>query len=50
MEVAHVLQCNGGSVYSLAVTDRHIVCGTYENMIHIWDVQTLAEIASLSGL
>ncbi|XP_019849787.1 PREDICTED: E3 ubiquitin-protein ligase TRAF7-like [Amphimedon queenslandica] len=49
MEVAHVLQCNGGSVYSLALTSRYIVCGTYENMIHLWDINTLAEITSLSG-
>lgn len=34
-EVAHVLNCAGGSVYSLAVTDKHIICGTYENSIHV---------------
>ena len=29
------MQCSGGSVYSLAVTSKHIICGTYENMIHV---------------
>ena len=33
--MAHVVQCGGGSVYSLAVTNKHIICGTYENMIHV---------------
>ena len=29
-----MLQCHGGgSVYSLAVTEEHIICGTYENKI-----------------
>ena len=29
-----MLQCHGGgSVYSLAVTKEHIICGTYENKI-----------------
>ena len=35
LEVVHVLQCEGGSVYSLAVTDKHIICGVYENLIHV---------------
>lgn len=35
LEVVHVLQCEGGSVYSLAVTDKHIICGTYEKLIHV---------------
>lgn len=36
-------------MYSLAVTDRHIICGTYENSIHVWDVNTFTDIAVLSG-
>lgn len=36
-------------MYSLAITNRHIVCGMYENSIHVWDVQTLSEVATLSG-
>ncbi len=35
LEVVHVLQCFGGSVYSLAITEKHIICGTYENLIHV---------------
>ena len=49
LEVSHVLQCSGGSVYSLAISSKHIICGTYENMIHVWDKETLSDIASLSG-
>ena len=34
LECTQVLQCHGGgSVYSLAVTKEHIICGTYENRI-----------------
>ena len=34
LECTQVLQCHGGgSVYSLAVTKEHIICGTYENKI-----------------
>ena len=36
LECIHVLQCQGGgSVYSLAVTNQHIICGTYENKINV---------------
>lgn len=35
LEVVHVLKCEGGSVYSLAVTNQHVICGTYENLIHV---------------
>ena len=36
LECIHVLQCHGGgSVYSLAVTSQHIICGTYENKINV---------------
>lgn len=35
-ECVRVLQCQGGgSVYSLAVTNQHIICGTYENKINV---------------
>ena len=33
LECVHVLEASGGSVYSLAVTKEHIICGTYENSI-----------------
>ena len=49
LEVSHVLQCTGGSVYSLTVSSKHIMCATYENMIHVWDKESLSEVASLSG-
>ena len=49
LEVIHVLQCSGGSVYSLAISNKHIICGTYENSIHVWEKETLSDIASLSG-
>ena len=40
-----MLQCQkGGSIYSLAVTNQHIICGTYENKIYVrlwWGAQYL---------
>ena len=36
LDCIHVLQCQkGGSIYSLAVTNQHIICGTYENQIYV---------------
>ncbi len=36
LECINVLQCQGGgSVYSVAVTNQHIICGTYENKINV---------------
>lgn len=36
LDCIHVLQCQkGGSIYSLAVTNQHIICGTYENKIYV---------------
>ena len=35
LEVAHVLKCKGASVYCLAITDKDIICGTYENIIQV---------------
>lgn len=35
LEVVHNLETSEGSVYSLAVTNHHILCGTYENVIHV---------------
>ncbi len=43
LEVVHVLQCSGGSVYSLAITNKHIVCGTYENLIHVSELPVLSD-------
>ncbi|CAI8007245.1 E3 ubiquitin-protein ligase TRAF7 [Geodia barretti] len=50
LECTQVLQCHGGgSVYSLAVTEEHIICGTYENKICVWDVKSLKNVADLTG-
>ncbi|KAG8145418.1 hypothetical protein E2320_011955, partial [Naja naja] len=40
---------SGGSVYSIAVTNHHIVCGTYENLIHVWDIETKEQVRTLTG-
>lgn len=45
----HVLHTSGGSVYSLCVTDKFIICGTYENLIHVWDINTYSELHTLDG-
>ena len=34
-EQVHVIPTQGGSVYSLAVSREYIICGTYENTIHV---------------
>uniref|UniRef100_UPI00358F5F70 E3 ubiquitin-protein ligase TRAF7-like n=1 Tax=Myxine glutinosa TaxID=7769 RepID=UPI00358F5F70 len=49
LECVHVLQTSGGSVYSIAVTSHHIVCGTYENLIHVWDLETKEQMRTLTG-
>lgn len=48
-ECMHVLETSGGSVYSIAVTNHHILCGTYENVIHVWDVRKFDQVATLTG-
>lgn len=35
LECIRVLDCLGGSVYSLLVTTHYIACGTYENKINV---------------
>ncbi len=35
MECVHDLETSGGSVYSIAITQHFILCGTYENCIHV---------------
>uniref|UniRef100_K7FBP0 TNF receptor associated factor 7 n=1 Tax=Pelodiscus sinensis TaxID=13735 RepID=K7FBP0_PELSI len=49
LECVHVLQTSGGSVYSIAVTNHHIVCGTYENLIHVWDLESKEQVRTLTG-
>ena len=34
-ECVHIMEPHGGSVYSLAVTNQYIICGTYENCINV---------------
>ena len=49
LECVQVLECPGGSVYSLCVTNYHIICGTYENKINVWDIETLEPAGELTG-
>uniref|UniRef100_A0A8D1P440 E3 ubiquitin-protein ligase TRAF7 n=1 Tax=Sus scrofa TaxID=9823 RepID=A0A8D1P440_PIG len=49
LDCIHVLQTSGGSVYSIAVTNHHIVCGTYENLIHVWDIESKEQVRTLTG-
>ncbi|KAG8506388.1 E3 ubiquitin-protein ligase TRAF7 [Galemys pyrenaicus] len=49
LDCVHVLQTSGGSVYSIAVTSHHIVCGTYENLIHVWDIESKEQVRTLTG-
>ena len=37
LECIRQLETPGGSVYSIAITSHHILCGTYENCIHVSD-------------
>uniref|UniRef100_A0AAY5L4Z0 RING-type domain-containing protein n=1 Tax=Esox lucius TaxID=8010 RepID=A0AAY5L4Z0_ESOLU len=50
LECVHVLQTSGGSVYSIAVTNHHIVCGTYENLIHVWDIESKEQVLCDDGV
>ena len=34
------MEPHGGSVYSLAVTNQYIICGTYENNINVSESNT----------
>ena len=45
LECIRQLETPGGSVYSIAITSHHILCGTYENCIHVsWFIHTLSAI------
>jgi len=35
LDCVQQLETPGGSVYSIAITSHHILCGTYENCIHV---------------
>ncbi|XP_065899712.1 E3 ubiquitin-protein ligase TRAF7-like isoform X1 [Dysidea avara] len=45
----HILEPHGGSVYSLAVTDQYIICGTYENSINVWKMENRQPVGTLEG-
>mmetsp|Transcript_13198 Transcript_13198/g.39721 ORF Transcript_13198/g.39721 Transcript_13198/m.39721 type:complete len:612 (-) Transcript_13198:116-1951(-) len=48
-ECLESLRTQGGSIYSLTTTDDYVIAGTYEHLIHIWDVSTYDEVQTLSG-
>uniref|UniRef100_A0A671M1I0 E3 ubiquitin-protein ligase TRAF7 n=1 Tax=Sinocyclocheilus anshuiensis TaxID=1608454 RepID=A0A671M1I0_9TELE len=45
------VECNTEDIieYSIAVTNHHIVCGTYENLIHVWDIESKEQVRTLTG-
>lgn len=49
LECVRELETSGGSVYSIALTNHHILCGTYENIIHVWDISTQQQVTQLRG-
>ncbi|KFO22834.1 E3 ubiquitin-protein ligase TRAF7 [Fukomys damarensis] len=49
LDCIHVLQLSGGSVYSIAVMNPHIVCGTCENLIHVWHMESKGQVRTLRG-
>ena len=34
-ECLREMHCSGGSVYSMTLTNKYLVCGTYENCISV---------------
>ncbi|KAL4230818.1 E3 ubiquitin-protein ligase traf7 [Mactra antiquata] len=49
LECLRQLETSGGSVYSIAITNHHVLCGTYENVIHVWDIGTQQQVTTLRG-
>lgn len=49
LECVKMLETPGGSVYSICVTNHHILCGTYENRIHVWELETYEQVTTLMG-
>ena len=47
--IEYTLETSGGSVYSLHISTRFILCGTYENLVHIWDSETFKPVCTLEG-
>ncbi|XP_074660670.1 E3 ubiquitin-protein ligase TRAF7-like [Tubulanus polymorphus] len=48
-ECVKMLDTSGGSVYSLCITNHHILCGTYENLIHVWEKDSYQQVTTLMG-
>ncbi|XP_064610459.1 LOW QUALITY PROTEIN: E3 ubiquitin-protein ligase TRAF7-like [Liolophura sinensis] len=49
LECVQILETSGGSVYSIAISTQHILCGTYENCIHVWEAGTYKQGVTLVG-
>ncbi|XP_013417562.1 E3 ubiquitin-protein ligase TRAF7-like [Lingula anatina] len=49
LECVKMLDTSGGSVYSICITEHHILCGTYENCIHVWELGTFNQTTTLQG-
>lgn len=49
LECVRQLETSGGSVYSIAITTHHVLCGTYENVIHVWDINSYQQLTTLRG-
>lgn len=49
LECVRQLDIPGGSIYSIAITPHHILCGMYENSIHVWELGSYHHITTLVG-
>lgn len=49
LECVRQLDIPGGSIYSIAVTPHHILCGMYENCIHVWELGSCNHVTTLVG-
>ena len=47
--IAYTLETSGGSVYSVHISDKFILCGTYEHLVHIWELETFQPVCTLEG-
>eukprot|EP01137_Pigoraptor_chileana_P007025 Opistho-2@52011 len=49
LSLLRTLEMPGGSVYSLAITPKLLISGTYENSIHVYDIDNHTHQAILEG-
>lgn len=49
LEFVRQLETPGGSIYSIAITPHHILCGMYENCIHVWELNSYNQVTTLVG-